>query len=60
VDVSDLQDTREKLWPVMPVDLLVNNAGVTSLQSFLEITPDEYDKYIIIAKCTNHPQTSSI
>jgi L-xylulose reductase len=53
VDVSDLQDTREKLWPVMPVDLLVNNAGVTSLQSFLEITPDEYDKVMSI----NHRAT---
>ncbi|XP_003384523.1 PREDICTED: L-xylulose reductase-like [Amphimedon queenslandica] len=44
VDVADLQATREKLWSITPIDLLVNNAGVTSLQSFLEVTPEEYEK----------------
>lgn len=48
VDVADLQATRDKLWSITPIDLLVNNAGVTSLQSFLEVTPEEYEKYSII------------
>lgn len=44
VDIANLKETRDRLWAVGHIDLLVNNAGVTSLQSFLEVTPDEYDK----------------
>ena len=44
VDIANLKETRDRLWAVGHIDLLVNNAGVTSRQSFLEVTPDEYDK----------------
>ena len=44
MDVADVQATRDKLKDVGPVDLLVNNAGVASLQSFFDVTPEEYDK----------------
>ena len=46
VDVLDIAKTRDKLKDVGPVDLLVNNAGVSTLQSFLEVTPEDYDKWV--------------
>ena len=46
VDVLDITETRNKLKDVGPVDLLVNNAGVSTLQSFLEVTPEDYDKWV--------------
>lgn len=44
LDVSDVETVQKTLSSVGKVDMLVNNAGVTSLQSFLDVTPDEYDK----------------
>ena len=41
-----ITETRDKLKDVGPVDLLVNNAGVSTLQSFLEVTPEDYDKWV--------------
>ena len=46
VDVLDIAKTRDKLKDVGPVDLLVNNSGVSTLQSFLEVTPEDYDKWV--------------
>ena len=46
VDVLDITETRDKPKDVGPVDLLVNNAGVSTLQSFLEVTPEDYDKWV--------------
>ena len=46
VDVLDIAKTRDKLKDVGPVNLLVNNAGVSTLQSFLEVTPEDYDKWV--------------
>ena len=43
VDVSDIEATRKAVEKVAPVHLLVNNAGVTELQPFLEVTPEAYD-----------------
>ena len=45
VDVSNLDSVRRALSGVGAVDLLVNNAGVYSLQSFLEVTEEQYDRW---------------
>ena len=46
VDVLDIAKTRDNLKDVGPVDLLVNNVGVSTLQSFLEAIPEDYDKWV--------------
>ena len=49
VDMLDIAKTRDKLKDIGPVDLLVNNAGVSTLQRFLEVsqvTPEDYDKWV--------------
>lgn len=45
VDVSDIEATKKEVGNQAPIHLLVNNAGVTELQPFLEVTPQAYDKY---------------
>lgn len=44
VDLADWDSTGKALQDVGPVDLLVNNAAVATLQPFLEVTPQEFDK----------------
>lgn len=44
VDLSDWGSTEAALKDVGPVDLLVNNAAIASLQPFLEVTPEQFDK----------------
>ena len=44
VDVSDLAAVEKAVQAVAPIHLLVNNAGVSHLQSVLDVTPDAYDK----------------
>ena len=44
MDVADIPAVREKLKDVGPIDMLVNNAGVNTLQHFLDITVEEYDR----------------
>ncbi|CAF90996.1 unnamed protein product, partial [Tetraodon nigroviridis] len=44
VDLADWEATEATLQGVGPIDLLVNNAACTSLQPFLEVTPDQFDK----------------
>ncbi len=44
VDVSDLPAVRQAVESLQPIHLLVNNAGMTILQHFLEVTPDAYDR----------------
>lgn len=43
VDVSDIERTRSEVERLGPIHLLVNNAGVTELQPFLEVTTEAYD-----------------
>ena len=43
VDVADIEETRKKVEVLAPIHLLVNNAGVANLQSFLDVTPEAYD-----------------
>ncbi|XP_041670973.1 L-xylulose reductase isoform X2 [Cheilinus undulatus] len=44
VDLADWGATEAALQNVGPIDLLVNNAAYATLQSFLEVTPDQFDK----------------
>lgn len=44
VDISDIEATKKEVEKQSPIHLLVNNAGVTELQPFLEVTPEAYDK----------------
>lgn len=46
VDLQDWEKTAEAVQSVGRVDLLVNNAAVASLESFLDVTPESFDKYI--------------
>jgi L-xylulose reductase len=44
VDMSDWTATKAAVESIGPIDLLVNNAAQTSLQPFLDITPDNLDR----------------
>lgn len=44
VDIADVKAVQEQLESVGPINLLVNNAAVTDLQPFLEVTPDTFDR----------------
>ena len=44
VDLSDWEATRKAVDSIGHVDLLVNNAGIAILESFMTITPDSFDK----------------
>ena len=46
VDVSNIEATKKEVEKLHPIHFLVNNAGVTELQPFLEVTPEAYDKYV--------------
>ena len=44
VDVADLDAVKKAVESVAPIHLLVNNAGVSVLQHFLNVTPEAYDQ----------------
>lgn len=43
VDLQDWNATRKAVQSILPIDLLVNNAGVAYLSSFLDTTPEGFD-----------------
>ncbi|XP_078692984.1 L-xylulose reductase-like [Branchiostoma floridae x Branchiostoma belcheri] len=43
-DLADPEATKSAVESVGPIDLLVNNAGIVILQSFLDVTLDAFDK----------------
>jgi len=43
VDLRDWDATRNAVQSVLPIDLLVNNAGVICLSPFLDVTPEAFD-----------------
>ena len=43
VDLADVEATREKVGAAGRIDLLVNNAGIAILESFLETTTEAFD-----------------
>lgn len=46
VDLQDWEQTAEAVKSIGQVDLLVNNAAVASLESFLDVTPESFDRYL--------------
>ena len=42
-DLTDWNATRKAVESVLPIDLLVNNAGVVCLAPFLELTEAQFD-----------------
>lgn len=47
-DLADVAATREAVAGAGPIDLLVNNAGITILQPFLETTPEAFDAVMAV------------
>lgn len=43
VDLRDWDATRKAVQSVLPIDLLVNNAGVFVSSPFLDATPEQFD-----------------
>ncbi|CAL1680362.1 unnamed protein product [Lasius platythorax] len=43
VDLRDWDATRKAIQNILPIDLLVNNAGVACLTPFLDATPEGFD-----------------
>lgn len=43
VDIAEWDKTRSIVQSIGPIDLLVNNAGITNWTSFLEVTKEELD-----------------
>jgi len=43
VDLRDWEATRKAVSSVLPIDLLVNNAGIAILDPFLSLKPDDFD-----------------
>lgn len=48
VDISDIKATKDAVTKQLPIHMLVNNAGVTELQPFLDVTPEAYDNIMDI------------
>jgi NAD(P)-dependent dehydrogenase (short-subunit alcohol dehydrogenase family) len=48
VDMAEAQATRAAAKQAMPVDYLVNCAGTTTLQSFLDVTVEAFDHLIAV------------
>ena len=48
VDLADAKATREAACAVLPADFLINCAGTTELQSFLETTIEAFDHLIAV------------
>lgn len=44
MDLGDWAATRKAIESFGPIDLLVNNAGINVLQSFLDVTEGAYDR----------------
>ena len=43
MDLKDWKATREAVTSVLPIDLLVNNAGIAALDPFLTAKPEDFD-----------------
>ncbi|CAF4589839.1 unnamed protein product, partial [Rotaria magnacalcarata] len=43
VDLADWNATKEAIKPHLPIQLLVNNAAVAILDSFLDVKPEDFD-----------------
>ena len=48
VDLADAEATRAAVKAIMPVDYLVNNAGTTTLEPFLDVSVETFDHLIAV------------
>jgi L-xylulose reductase len=48
VDLADAEAAREAAAAAGPIDLLVNNAGVSILEPFLEVTQEAFDQIMAV------------
>ena len=48
VDLADLEATRDAVRAALPFDLLVNCAGTTSLDAFVDLTEETFDHIIAV------------
>jgi NAD(P)-dependent dehydrogenase (short-subunit alcohol dehydrogenase family) len=48
VDLADAQATREAALAALPADFLINCAGTTELESFLETTVETFDRLVAV------------
>ena len=46
VDLQDWDAAKKAVQEIGHIDLLVNNAGIAILESFLDIKDDSFDKYV--------------
>lgn len=46
INLEDWVATQKAVEEIGPVDLLVNNAGVAVLESFLDIKPESFDRFL--------------
>ena len=44
-DIGNWEETRAKIETLPAMDGLVNNAGINTQQSFLDVTEDKLDRY---------------
>ena len=48
VDLADVEATRAAVRAVLPVDMLVNCAGIVELESFLDTSADTFDRTMAV------------
>ena len=46
VDLVDWENTQRAVQSLGPIDLLVNNAGITEIVPFLDVTMDGFDRQV--------------
>ena len=46
MDLQDWDAAKKAVQEIGHIDLLVNNAGIAILESFLDIKDDSFDKYV--------------
>jgi L-xylulose reductase len=44
IDVTKTEDVRKAIEGLGDVHFLVNNAGISKLDSFLDVKPEDFDK----------------
>jgi NAD(P)-dependent dehydrogenase (short-subunit alcohol dehydrogenase family) len=48
VDLADAEATRATVRALLPIDLLVNCAGIVTLESFLDTSPESFDRTMAV------------
>lgn len=50
VDLCEWETATEIIKTILPIDLLVNNAGIGYIEPLITVTEEQYDRYILILK----------